>query len=205
MRFGTGSGFYADYTAYGEAASPFSNESMSSPFYDTSPSNDVEASYFGFNPTSPRNAAALVDLENFSFKRLRSLDSGLLESTDSSPVSRSSKVSKTSPTHITISRRPMPQPTSHEMGSPGERYHPELDHVPILKLGDEGRSKLKSALSEKSKIDADIKAQIDAIGKIRLASVQQLMQMAQVSGLWDYAQSLAKDHEVAKVHKRWSS
>lgn len=78
----------------------------------------------------------------------------------------------------------------------------ELDAVPILKLGDEGRAKLKSALSEQARTDPDIKSQIEAIGKIRLASMQQLMQMARVSGLWEYAQSLAAEHEMAKAYKR---
>jgi len=53
--------------------------------------------------------------------------------------------------------------------------------VPVLKLGDDGRAKLKSALSELVKTNPDIRARVEEIGKIRLASMQQLMQMAKVS------------------------
>lgn len=199
VRFGMGSGFYGNFHDDSDPSSPFSDASMASPFYESSPTNDVEPSYFGYQPVSPKNQASLVDLENFSFKRLRSLDSGTLESADVSPVSRVSKASRTSPTHISVTRRPMPQPTVQiEM--------PYADNegfeIPPLRLGDDGRSRLKSALSEQVKHDADIRAQIEAIGKIRLASIQQLMQMARVSGLWDYAQYLALENETTKKYRR---
>jgi hypothetical protein len=95
----------------------------------------------------------------------------------------------------------MPNPTFHEER---KSFEPTMSigEIPILKLGDEGRAKLKSALSEQAKADNDIRLRIDAIGKIRLASVHQLMQMARVSGLWEYAQSLAQEHELSKAYKR---
>jgi hypothetical protein len=193
-RFGAGSGFYGHVGGPDDPASPFSTESLRSPIYDTSPHSDMESSYFGFHPISPRTAASLVDLENFSFKRLRSLDSGhLLDSPDASPVSRSSKASKTEANQIVVTRKRIPAPTQLI-----------TDEVPILKLGDDGRAKLKSALSELSKSDEEVHARIEAIGKIRLASMQQLMQMAKVSGLWEYALTLAREHEMAKAYRRSS-
>jgi len=47
-----------------------------------------------------------------------------------------------------------------------------------------------------------MKRQVDEIGKIRLASMQQLLQMAKICGLWDYALMLAKEHEIAKNIRR---
>jgi len=78
----------------------------------------------------------------------------------------------------------------------------DMSSVPILKLGDDGRAKLKSALSEQVRVDPRLKSEVDAIGKIRLASMQQLLQMAKICGLWDYALMLAKEHEMAKLIKR---
>jgi len=77
-----------------------------------------------------------------------------------------------------------------------------IPEVPVLKLGDDGRAKLKSALSEQVREDSRMKAQVDEIGKIRLASMQQLLQMAKICGLWDYALMLAKEHETSKLVKR---
>ena len=77
-----------------------------------------------------------------------------------------------------------------------------ISSVPILKLGDDGRAKLKSALSEQVRMDTRMKRQVDEIGKIRLASMQQLLQMAKICGLWDYALMLAKEHEIAKNIRR---
>jgi hypothetical protein len=202
--FGNGSGYYHTSHDGGDHSSPFSEHSMVSPFYDPSPRNEAEATYFGYKPTSPKTAVDLGELENFSFKRLRSLGSQIAESTDSSPVSRSSKQTRFEPSQITVSRRPMPRPTVHHDDMKSFTPIQYDDDIPLLKLGDEGRAKLKSALSEQARTDPHIKDSIEAIGKIRLASVQQLMQMARVSGLWDYAQSLAQDHEVSKAYKRSS-
>jgi len=76
------------------------------------------------------------------------------------------------------------------------------DYIPLLKLGDEGRAKLKSALSEQVRVDPEVKAKIDDIGKIRLASMQQLLRMAKIAGIWDYAILLAQEHEVNKAIRR---
>lgn len=202
--FGNGSGYY--HTSHDDAdhSSPFSEHSMASPFYDPSPRNEAETTYFGYRPASPKTAVGLSDLENFSFKRLRSLGSQIAESADSSPVNRYSKQTRVEPSQITVSRRPMPRPTVHHDDKKSFVPVQFDDDTPVLKLGDEGRAKLKSALSEQARTDPDIKARIESIGKIRLASVQQLMQMARISGLWDYAQSLAQEHEVSKAYKRSS-
>jgi hypothetical protein len=199
---GTGSGYYNVSGDQDDQSSPFSGASMNSPFYDSTPRNDIGTSYFGFRPASPKTATSLNELENFSFKRLRSLESIYSESADASPVSRpSAKYTRVEPSQLVVARKPMPNPTFHEER---KSFEPTMSigEIPILKLGDEGRAKLKSALSEQAKADNDIRLRIDAIGKIRLASVHQLMQMARVSGLWEYAQSLAQEHELSKAYKR---
>lgn len=201
---GNGSGYYDTSHDGGDHSSPFSEHSIASPFLDPSPRNEAGATYFGYRPTSPKTAVGLGELENFSFKRLRSLSSKISESTDSSPVSRSSKQTRFEPSQITVSRRSMPRPTVHQDDIKSLTPIQYDDDMPVLKLGDEGRAKLKSALSEQARTDPLIKDRIETIGKIRLASVQQLMQMARVSGLWDYAQSLAQDHEVSKAYRRSS-
>jgi hypothetical protein len=70
--------------------------------------------------------------------------------------------------------------------------------LPTLKLGDEGRAKLKSALSEAVRSDERIRHKVEAIGKIRLASMAQLLRMAKVAGLWEYAIMLSREHELNK-------
>ena len=81
-------------------------------------------------------------------------------------------------------------------------FRSRVSDLPVLKLGDDGRAKLKSALSEQVRIDPRMKTEVDNIGKIRLASMQQLLHMAKICGLWDYALMLAKEHEMSKLIKR---
>ena len=193
-QFQSGSGIFGLNSHINDAASPFSGATHSSPFSDSTPRHELEAQYFGHRGASPRASANLGELENFSFKRLRSLESGIIDSSDVSPMHVETRTVK-------VPRRK--EAVKVVSDSPHTRISAaDLEAMPVLKLGDEGRAKLKSALSERAKSDADAKDRIDAIGKIRLASMQQLMQMARVSGLWDYAQALAVEHDMAKAFKR---
>lgn len=81
---------------------------------------------------------------------------------------------------------------------PEKKATPSTEISLNLKLGDDGRSRLKSALSEKVRQDTYIRHRVEAIGKIRLASMQQLLVMAQEAGLWEYALKLADEHDHLK-------
>ena len=59
--------------------------------------------------------------------------------------------------------------------------------LPKLHLGETGRSKLKSMISNMIKEDEELRAQVLAISKVKLASIGQLLQMAYVCGLWEDA------------------
>ena len=78
----------------------------------------------------------------------------------------------------------------------------EVNNVSMLKVGEEGRARLKSALSDAVRSDAEALYRVQAIGKIRLASMLQLMQMAKVAGLWEYAEVLAKEHSKTKRYRK---
>lgn len=52
-------------------------------------------------------------------------------------------------------------------------------------LGEVGRQRLKSLLSATVKYDTTVRERIAKIGKVKLASIPQLLQMAEVCGLWD--------------------
>ena len=59
--------------------------------------------------------------------------------------------------------------------------------LPKLHLGETGRSKLKSMISNMIKEDEELRAQVLAISNVKLASIGQLLQMAYVCGLWEDA------------------
>ena len=59
--------------------------------------------------------------------------------------------------------------------------------VPRLHLGEYGRCKLKSLISAAIKDDCQLRAQVLSVSKIKLASIPQLLHMAQLCGLWDEA------------------
>lgn len=90
----------------------------------------------------------------------------------------------------------------HHALPPAKRTATVYQDIPTIRLGDEGRSKLKSALSEKVRQDQYIRHRVEAIGKIRLASMQMLLVMAKEAGLYDYAIRLAEEHELAKAERR---
>ena len=64
------------------------------------------------------------------------------------------------------------------------RTQPDVD-VPKLHLGENGRSKLKSLISGALKRNIELKILVASVGKVKLASVSQLLQMAFLCGLWD--------------------
>ena len=59
--------------------------------------------------------------------------------------------------------------------------------LPRLHLGETGRSKLKSMISNMIKDDEELRTQVLAISKVKLASIGQLLQMAYICGLWEEA------------------
>ena len=178
-----GASLYAMSRSPDDDSSPSGGMTRGSPFADILPHSHSESDVFSYRAEPP------VSAEDFNFKRLRSTDSF---TTDTSPTS--------------IRRVPLSSPAKIRRVTI-RRYPPKIsedDTGPMLRLGDEGRSKLKSALSEEVRNSPEIKADVDAIGKIRLASMQQLLRMAQVAGLFDYATQLAKEHELGKTVKRSS-
>lgn len=64
--------------------------------------------------------------------------------------------------------------------------------LPKLHLGEMGRSKLKSMISNVIKDDEDLRTQVLAISKVKLASIGQLLQMAFVCGLWEETVRIAE-------------
>ena len=59
--------------------------------------------------------------------------------------------------------------------------------LPKLHLGETGRCKLKSMISNMIKDDEELRTQVLAISKVKLASIGQLLQMSYVCGLWEEA------------------
>ena len=198
-----------------ESSSPLDG-SRSSPFMDASPfSSTTRSGIFAYKVEPLSSETAGVAGADFHFKRLRSGDSF---TTDTSPTSNRNVANPQSP--LKAPRLTVSTPAADDfLKRTGRREARKIspksieeipedldgtDNIPLLRLGDEGRSKLKSALSDQVRVNPDIKAEVDAIGKIRLASMQQLLKMAMVSGLWAYAVQLAREHEFGKSVKRSS-
>ena len=59
--------------------------------------------------------------------------------------------------------------------------------LPKLHLGESGRAKLKSMISNLIKEDEELRTQVLAISKVKLASIGQLLQMAFICNLWEEA------------------
>ena len=72
------------------------------------------------------------------------------------------------------------------------------DEYSSIKLGDQRRKMIKSAISEKYHNDPAIRERIKQIGFIKSATVSELMKMAEVCGLLDWALQLARSREVEK-------
>ena len=185
-----------------------SSMSQVSPFADVSPRNGLETSYFGYRLPSPTNihGAGQPGHANFHFKRLRSDDS-VSGSLDASPMATQTHVKKLPRSDDSTSKlktEPARFATVVHDDVSSSISSEDLRNLPLLRFGEEGRAKLKSALSDAVRRDADVRARVDEIGKIRLASMQQLMRMAKVAGLWSYAEALVMEHDSLKQYRRSS-
>jgi len=65
--------------------------------------------------------------------------------------------------------------------------------LPKLHLGETGRCKLKSMISNLIKDDEELRSQVLIISKIKLASISQLLQMAYVCNIWDEVVRIAQN------------
>ena len=206
--FQSGSSMYALNNNNSDPSTPLS-ASMTSPFAEVSSSSPNASGFYGerLPPATAHQPAT-----TFHFKRYRSDDSmstdtspaGVRTSYNASPLSLA-KNPRTMTPLITAAatdeflHRPAPsRPTTQHRN---ETKYKEED-FPSLKLGDEGRARLKAALSEKVRIDPAAKIRVHAIGKIRLASMNQLMRMAKAANMWDFVENLAQEHHDAKYVKR---
>lgn len=184
---------------------------LSSHFADISPHSGMESTPYGYRLPTPVNANQKDSQPDFHFKRSRTSSSASFMDDDASPVSRSAKAVRVSRTKAAY----LPTPAEESLAwvnvaknyeLPHRRAYKPSDHefndVPMLKFGEEGRARLKSALSDAVRADAEVRNRVEAIGKIRLASMQQLMRMAKVAGLWEYAEALAKEHSMTKQYRK---
>ena len=185
------------------------DEAYPSPFTDMSPHHEGDTPYFGFSLGMPgpsiHDGSPVDGDRNLHFKRPRSIDSAS-SSTDVSPVSESSgRLVKVARPVVAFVDAPVVR-----VGKGTSRKNAHLERLeeladdpnpPILKLGDDGRSRLKSALSDLVRMDPEIQRRVEAIGKIRLASMQQLMRMAKVSGLWGFALDIAAEVEATRIRR----
>ena len=67
-----------------------------------------------------------------------------------------------------------------------------------VKLGDQRRKMIKSAISEKCQSDPRLREKVKIIGSIKTATVTELMQMADACGFLDWALNLVKSRLVEK-------
>jgi hypothetical protein len=182
----------------------------SSPFY-----SGFHSGFFPINPLSPVGVDSFR-MPSFHFKRMRSSRLSSFTS-DASPVEvpHTSKVprllgdemSPKSSGYIPRQQnRQIPRGASRSVTLPRPTRTIADDDIeddtPLLKLGDQGRARLKAAISERVRADADCKERVDEIGKIRLASMAQLMRMAKICGLWEYALDLANSHDKMRMNRR---
>ena len=189
-RFDNGSGYLRSSSNLMDSSSPSMRYFAPPLLPGLGSSRDFESTYFGYNLPSPLHSG--LEVSHPGFQRYASADS---MSNDVSPhegVVQPHIFPKVVKTNVVSGNR-LPELTSY----------PE-EQLPGMKLGDEGRAKLKSALSDAVRRDPDMKARVESIGKIRLASVQQLVRMAKECNLWEYVEVLALEHEMSKDLRRSS-
>lgn len=63
---------------------------------------------------------------------------------------------------------------------------------PRLHLGETGRSRLKSLISNLTKVNPELRERVAEIGKVKLASIPQLLMMARTCGVWDEVLQIAE-------------
>ena len=186
--------------------SPNSAGSGITPFADASPRAGIETSYFGYRLPSPTSLQHGPNPASFHFKRGRS-DESVDSTVDGSPTPiHSAKIARSQDSSV---RSNISEQTTRIAAVVTHDAHDNIDvddleRLPVLRFGEEGRAKLKSALSDLVRRDPEIKERVEAIGKIRLASMHQLMRMAKVAGLWSYAEALVKEHDSLRQYKRTS-
>lgn len=80
-----------------------------------------------------------------------------------------------------------------------KRTHREDDgEFANVKLGDQRRKMIKSAISEKCQSDPRVREKVKLIGSIKTATVTELMQMADACGCLDWALNLVKSRLIEK-------
>uniref|UniRef100_A0A0G4HZC3 Uncharacterized protein n=1 Tax=Chromera velia CCMP2878 TaxID=1169474 RepID=A0A0G4HZC3_9ALVE len=67
-----------------------------------------------------------------------------------------------------------------------------------LPLGETGRCQLKTLIGERMKNDAEIRLQVQAIAKLKCATIPQLLLMANICGLWEIAVTISDKFERQK-------
>lgn len=184
---------------------------LSSQFADISPHSGMESTQYGYRLPTPVNSNQKDSQPDFHFTRSRTSSWASFMDKDASPGSRSAKALRVSQTKAAY--LPTPAEERSARVDVAKNYEPphrraykpsddEVKNVSMLKVGEEGRARLKSALSDAVRSDAEALYRVEAIGKIRLASMLQLMQMAKVAGLWEYAEELAKEHSKTKRYRK---
>lgn len=116
------------------------------------------------------------------------LDSDLSDSEDSFPViTPIGRIASTQSTADSSGESERGAPSPKKVKINRKRVNIPEPNLPKLHLGEVGRKKLKSLISSAIKEDECLRDKVRAIGKVKLASIPQLLQMAQVCGLWDEA------------------
>eukprot|EP00916_Digyalum_oweni_P006078 GHVL01010468.1.p1 GENE.GHVL01010468.1~~GHVL01010468.1.p1 ORF type:complete len:667 (+),score=73.16 GHVL01010468.1:68-2068(+) len=68
------------------------------------------------------------------------------------------------------------------------------DTVDRIPLGEQGRAKLKSRISDVIRADPDLRVRISTIGKVKSASIPQLLKMAKMCGVWEFAVDISQNY-----------
>lgn len=147
------------------------------------------------SPSCPRTVSGQAR-EN-SVDGLSLEESDELDSFESSPVSQSSSQGGS-----TTCSSPAVAPSTIKISRKRQRARSPIGSVdnsdtPRIHLGEYGRCKLKSLISAAIKEDCHLRTQVLSVSKIKLASIPQLLHMAQLCGLWDEA-VLISEHFVKK-------
>jgi len=107
-----------------------------------------------------------------------------IDTASSNVVITASESKRAKRIHV-VKRASVQQPRAAGVSGAPAPFVPQ--DLPKLHLGETGRCKLKSMISNLIKDDEDLRAQVLSISKVKLASIGQLLQMAYVCGLWEEA------------------
>ncbi|EER14136.1 hypothetical protein Pmar_PMAR018716, partial [Perkinsus marinus ATCC 50983] len=79
----------------------------------------------------------------------------------------------------------------------------EPTEPPKIRLGEAGRSRLKAILSQSLRNNPGLRAVCNSIARLKSATVQQLLRMAEVCGCMDQAMAIARDfHRTRAIKSR---